>query len=83
MFARGKWYAPTNLMLGVWVVSLIGYAVFDQGHHPLNNTKKAVVRMPCWLLTFASRKALNGLSLLRIIIDVTQIIIIGRVTRVK
>lgn len=50
MFARGKWYAPTNLMLGVWIVSLIGYAVFDQGHHPLNSNTIWAVAL--WLSGF-------------------------------
>ena len=50
MFARGKWYAPTNLMLGVWIVSLISYAVFDQGIHPLSSS--TIWAVVLWLSGF-------------------------------
>lgn len=50
LFSRGRWYAPTNLMTAVWMVSLIGYACVDSGQHPLNtNTIWAVA---LWLIVF-------------------------------
>jgi oligosaccharide repeat unit polymerase len=48
--ARKRWYAPINLMTGVWLVSLIGYACVDAGQHPLSaNTIWAVA---LWLIVF-------------------------------
>lgn len=50
VFARGRWYAPTNLMLVVWVVSLIGYAFFDKGIHPVSTN--TIWAISLWLAIF-------------------------------
>lgn len=49
--SRKRWYAPTNLMLGVWLISLIGYACVDIGQHPLNTNTVWAVSL--WLLGFS------------------------------
>lgn len=49
--SQKRWYAPTNLMLGVWLISLIGYACVDAGLHPLNSNTIWAVTL--WLLSFS------------------------------
>lgn len=50
LFARGRWYAPTVLATAVWLVSLVGYAVIDQGQHMLQSSTVWIVSL--WLLGF-------------------------------
>lgn len=52
IFSRRRWYAPTNLMLGVWLVSLVSYAYFDQGLHPLKSN--IVWALALWLIVFCA-----------------------------
>lgn len=49
-FARGRWYAPTNLMLAVWLVCLIGYVFFDKRAHPLSTS--TIWAISAWLIGF-------------------------------
>lgn len=49
-FARGYWYAPTNLMLAVWIVCLIGYNFFDKGLHPI--CPSTIWAISLWLIGF-------------------------------
>ena len=35
LFSRGRWYAPTVLLCGVWLASIVAYAWIDRGLHPL------------------------------------------------
>lgn len=50
LFARKRWYAPTVLATGVWLVSLLGYAWIDQGQHILQSSTVWIVTL--WLLGF-------------------------------
>lgn len=50
IFSRRRWYAPTVLLSGVWLLSLIAYAWIDHGMHPLS---PAVVQaITLWLTGF-------------------------------
>lgn len=35
LFARRRWYAPSVLLTGVWLLALVIYMYFDHGIHPL------------------------------------------------
>lgn len=50
LFARHRWYAPTVLATGVWLVSLIAYAWIDHGLHPL--TPETCKMVTYWLVFF-------------------------------
>ena len=50
LFSRGRWYAPTNLLLTTWLVSLIGYACIDGGTNPLQTSTVWIVTL--WLIGF-------------------------------
>ena len=50
LFARHRWYAPTVLATGVWLVSLIAYAWIDHGLHPL--TQETCRMVTYWLVFF-------------------------------
>ena len=49
-FSRGRWYAPTNLLLATWLMSLVGYACIDSGANPLEATTVRAVAL--WLIGF-------------------------------
>lgn len=51
LLARRRWYAPTNLMLLVWLLSLVGYAWIDKGSHPLHTSTIWAVSL--WLISFS------------------------------
>lgn len=55
LFARRRWYAPSVLASGVWVVSLLAYSWIDHGLHPLTNETCSMITywlalfcIPCW-----------------------------------
>lgn len=50
LFARRRWYAPSVLASGVWLVSLMAYSWIDHGLHPL--TKDTCTMITCWLALF-------------------------------
>ena len=50
LFSRGRWYAPTNLLLATWLMSLIEYACVDSGANPLRISTVWIVAM--WLICF-------------------------------
>ncbi len=50
VFSRRRWYAPTVLATGVWLVSLIAYAWIDHGLHPLTNHTCTIITS--WLTCF-------------------------------
>lgn len=50
VFSRRRWYAPTVLATGVWLVSLIAYAWIDHGLHPLTNQTCTIITS--WLTCF-------------------------------
>lgn len=55
LFARRRWYAPSVLASGVWLVSLMAYSWIDHGLHPLTNETCSMITywlalfcIPCW-----------------------------------
>lgn len=55
LFARRRWYAPSVLASGVWLVSLLAYSWIDHGLHPLTNETCSMITywlalfcIPCW-----------------------------------
>lgn len=50
LFARRRWYAPSVLASGVWLVSLVAYSWIDHGLHPL--TKDTCTMITYWLALF-------------------------------
>ena len=50
LFARRRWYAPSVLASGVWLVSLMAYSWIDHGLHPL--TKDTCSMITYWLALF-------------------------------
>lgn len=50
LFARRRWYAPTVLATGVWLVSLLAYHWIDHGLHPLSQETCSAIT--CWLTFF-------------------------------
>ena len=55
LFARRRWYAPSVLASGVWLVSLMAYSWIDHGLHPLTNETCSIITywlalfcIPCW-----------------------------------
>lgn len=55
LFARRRWYAPSVLASGVWLVSLVAYSWIDHGLHPLTNETCSMITywlalfcIPCW-----------------------------------
>lgn len=50
LFARRRWYAPSVLASGVWLVSLLAYSWIDHGLHPL--TKDTCTMITYWLALF-------------------------------
>lgn len=50
LFARRRWYAPSVLASGVWLVSLMAYSWIDHGLHPL--TKDTCTMITYWLALF-------------------------------
>lgn len=55
LFARRRWYAPSVLASGVWLVSLVAYSWIDHGLHPLTNETCSIITywlalfcIPCW-----------------------------------
>lgn len=55
LFARRRWYAPSVLASGVWLVSLMAYSWIDYGLHPLTNETCSIITywlalfcIPCW-----------------------------------
>lgn len=50
LFARRRWYAPSVLASGVWLVSLMAYSWIDHGLHPL--TKDTCTLITYWLALF-------------------------------
>ena len=50
LFARRRWYAPSVLASGVWLVSLVAYSWIDHGLHPL--TKDTCTMLTYWLALF-------------------------------
>ena len=50
VFSRHRWYAPSVLASGIWLVSLILYACIDHGMHPL---RPEICRtITCWISIF-------------------------------
>ena len=43
LFSRRRWYAPSVLLCGVWMVSLVAYAWIDHGMNPLKPEIIAVI----------------------------------------
>lgn len=50
LFSSRRWYAPTVLMCGVWLVSLVAYAWIDHGKHPLTDETVTIILL--WLSCF-------------------------------
>ena len=50
LFARRRWYSPSVLASGVWLVSLVAYSWIDHGLHPL--TKDTCTMITYWLALF-------------------------------
>ena len=50
LFSRRRWYAPSVLLCGVWMVSLVAYAWIDHGMHPLKPEIIAVISY--WMVGF-------------------------------
>ncbi len=50
LFAHHRWYAPSVLASGIWLVSLLAYRWIDHGLHPLTNETCSVIT--CWLALF-------------------------------
>ena len=50
LFARRRWYAPSVLASGVWLVSLAAYSWIDHGLHPLTNETCSIITY--WLALF-------------------------------
>lgn len=55
LFARRRWYSPSVLASGVWLVSLMAYSWIDHGLHPLTNETCSMITywlalfcIPCW-----------------------------------
>lgn len=55
LFARRRWYSPSVLASGVWLVSLVAYTWIDHGLHPLTNETCSMITywlalfcIPCW-----------------------------------
>jgi hypothetical protein len=43
LFCRRRWYAPSVLFCGVWLVALVAYACIDRGMHPLKPDIMAII----------------------------------------
>ena len=50
LFSRRRWYSPSVLLCGVWIVSLVAYAWIDHGMHPLKPETIAVISY--WMIGF-------------------------------
>ena len=50
LFSRRRWYAPSVLLCGVWMVSLVAYAWIDHGMNPLKPEIIAVISY--WMVGF-------------------------------
>lgn len=50
LFSRRRWYAPSVLASGIWLVSLLAYSWIDHGLHPLTNETCSIITY--WLALF-------------------------------
>lgn len=50
LFARRRWYAPSVLLTGIWLFTLISYAIIDRGFHPLK--PEIIEALTVWITGF-------------------------------
>lgn len=51
VFARRRWYAPSVLLTGVWLLAMIAYMLLDGGKHPLR--KDTIHAIIVWVTAFS------------------------------
>lgn len=50
LFARRRWYAPSVLLTGIWLFTLISYVIIDRGFHPLK--PEIIDALTIWITGF-------------------------------